>query len=1200
MKRMYSILAIVGLFLATGLSSPAFALTADDFFVKLVSSKADITFGEAIFEIQNPTLTSASLSKTNFGNTIVKGLSASKDLGVTYYIEQSVSKSKADLSCLLVANGTHVNSSTKYSEVCTKATINYVETSWQPLESGFTFSGLQTYRIKAVVKYEAKLGFNSRDWIPTFTFGGQTYSQNKWAWFNTSWNSRVNVTLNTARIWDLVEANESFFNITRSNANGTDIRVVECTSNTVSNYQPLTAFGGTHWWNNTNVSDWSAKGDNNWTLFRITNTSETCYSIYFNNTNATDASVEILNREDDFESYVIGATAKGFNSAVLGVCGGALPTVRTLNDGTKGYGNDTNLACAEYVANRNFTSAMTAVLEANNTPNSGTAEFIQGKLRPNSGSSYGIRIRDSPDPLDTQIFSVGGDGLLATGAYLNSASPFNLTFLLNGTNGTTIRYFVGFNTTSYATAVGDDFTEGDVFRNAFGIAGGRSRALRQFRLYALEILPYAAANLTISPVEYVAAANAAPTVTINFPTNATFLSNNLTINWTVTDDFNITMNCWRTLDGTETNLGATINGTTNTSFSGELSQAQHSVTITCQDQAASPVNGTASVTFSILHWKENFQNFETVVYETNTTTFNLTVQVAGNVQNITANFTYNNSIYNASQFKPNSTLFVFNSTFAIPLMDLNGTTQLFNWTYYITYFNSSNTTIQASNTTSQTVRWAYFINGTLSIPASALEGSSIIFSANISTILNIATLTQVNLSFNQTNTPMVQVNSSSGLKQYNLTVTMPLISSLSQNFVWNATLFVTFGGVTKTRLSATSPTQTVQQVNLVLCNSTQLRAYNFTYFNEELNEKMTSINLTANAYRFEASFNVFLNTPNDIGTKNFVFNLSSSNSYVICLQPDSASFKANADIRYLNETSFSTRFHFLRFNNITNSTTFLRLYLLDNSFSSPIRFIIREADGISPAGNVVVRAMRQYIENNSFETVAMGLTDSEGKAFTFLKMNTVFHKFRLERDGVVLREITQGVLGGSDVSLGLELIFSLNPQPLAEPFLYLTRITKLCTSNVTTSIVTCTFNDTSISATKFTLTVQKFGSLKWTQLCQQSVSAAAGSLTCNVSSSGNGTYYYWLFAQFPKTNLLVDSNSFTVGKTQLFGTNGLIAAAFLIMVLAFLGIFNPSVSIIMGVLGMIISVWIGLLDVSIGALVGIIIVAGIVVIKNRA
>jgi len=689
--------------------------------------------------------------------------------------------------------------------------------------------------------------------------------------------------------------------------------------------------------------------------------------------------------------------------------------------------------------------------------------------------------------------------------------------------------------------------------------------------------------------------NAPPVVTINYPTNTTILASNITMNWTVSDDLTATLTCWRYLDGVQKYTGSIANGTTTNEFMNNVSIGSHNVSVTCQDGA--PANTTSTTYFSVLHWNETNQTFSNPVYETNLTSFNITLGVAGNVANITGNLTYNNTIYPATTTAVGST-FVLNVTnLRVPLVETNNTVKNFNWSYVVAYTNGTNTSAQTSTNYNHSVYWAYYITSIAS-PTTALELDNVTFNTTVATQLQVATLS-TNTTFNGTAYTTSVVANSSTQRNYSTSIIMPNPPASSTLYVWNSTLYVSYGNQSFARASSNSNI-TVKQMVLALCvGNATLPAFNFTFYTEEDDKIVNATNLSSTANKFEATFWAFKS--GSTFQRNYTFNLSGNVSYPICLEHNETSFLVDAHIRYYN-TSYSTRNYFLENYTVDNVTDNISLYLLETTLSSPISFEIRESNGINPAASVVIQALRFYPDKNVYRIVAMALTDGDGKGFSYLKMNTVFHKFKLYRDGEFKREIEQGVLGGADVAAGLTLTYSLTVTSLAEIMEIYEQVVGSCTSNNATAIVTCTYADSSTHLQTMYLTVQRLSNVSWTAICTNSSITDNGTLTCDASGGGNGTYYYWLYGKFASSSLLtikIADGSFYVGQLNIFGTAGLLFSAILIIALVMIGSFNPIVTIFMGITGLVASSILGMLDISLAALVGIIIVGIIIAIKSR-
>lgn len=510
---------------------------------------------------------------------------------------------------------------------------------------------------------------------------------------------------------------------------------------------------------------------------------------------------------------------------------------------------------------------------------------------------------------------------------------------------------------------------------------------------------------------------------------------------------------------------------------------------------------------------------------------------------------------------------------------------------FANYYNETN----ISSTNPQNVTWSYWINSLSESPDPMSEDSTTNLTQNIFNTLKVAT-TYVNVTFNSSIYQATFLTNTSTNETWYKSITIGLINASQVNYTYNATLYVSYGGNTFLRQSQIG-NFTVIAMNLSTCGVNATRAFNFTFYREETDLPTNEIAIDAN--NFEATFIVYKNGSSL--NRNYTFKLNGSNYYEICISPNFTTFLTDAHIRYFN-TSYSTRNYFLENYTVDNKTDNISLYLLETTLSSPISFEIRESNGINPAASVVIQALRFYPDENVYRIVAMALTDGDGKGFSYLKMNTVFHKFKLYRDGEFKREIEQGVLGGADVAAGLTLTYSLTVTSLAEIMEIYEQVVGSCTSNNATAIVTCTYADSSTHLQTMYLTVQRLSNVSWTAICTNSSITDNGTLTCDASGGGNGTYYYWLYGKFASSSLLtikIADGSFYVGQLNIFGTAGLLFSAILIIALVMIGSFNPIVTIFMGITGLVASSILGMLDISLAALVGIIIVGIIIAIKSR-
>lgn len=469
-------------------------------------------------------------------------------------------------------------------------------------------------------------------------------------------------------------------------------------------------------------------------------------------------------------------------------------------------------------------------------------------------------------------------------------------------------------------------------------------------------------------------------------------------------------------------------------------------------------------------------------------------------------------------------------------------------------------------------------------------------SVSIQSPINITyNITRPNLNFTFTNTSVVtncfySVNNGAN-------ITLPGCSNASGvgNLGFNQfRVWVNFSGA----YNFSEVNYTLNYLNMSRCNGINTNlVLNFTYRYEETDTLANDFRDNGNV--FEATFNTYDYALPSILT-NFTFNLTNSSYYDICVS-NVAQFTTDTTIRYYN-TSYSTRFYYLdRYNASGSAAQNISLFLLGNSDSSPVSFEIRESDGVTGANDVIIYADRFYTTQNAYKTVSSARTDSDGNAFTYLKMNTVEYRIRLFRNGTLENTIGKSVFGG-DAAVGLTRAYTLAATVITDIVNFWLKTLYGCTVSNTTAIVTCVYDDPTNNLNQMFLTVAINATFNPVRICQTSSTAVQDVLTCNLSSSGNGTYFYWLQGKYGADNTphVIDSGSFTIGLNIPFGREGLIFAVFLIIAMSMLGSYNPTVTIFMGIIALVISVGMGFVVVGASALVGIIIVGFIAAYKQRS
>lgn len=192
------ILFLATLIYAASLPSPP---TADDVFVRLIDNRADITSGESIFEVDSPE-SNFDLGNLSFEFNKAKGNQISS---YKKYVNITVLIQKQNITSVFVQKNCSVASA--YDCNFYNHTITFFNTTgegWEPLEGEYLLDKGEMRKVKLAATWKASLGEQAIDWIPVLALkkekfdlsADQNIKQSKWAWFNTTFNNRINISIN--------------------------------------------------------------------------------------------------------------------------------------------------------------------------------------------------------------------------------------------------------------------------------------------------------------------------------------------------------------------------------------------------------------------------------------------------------------------------------------------------------------------------------------------------------------------------------------------------------------------------------------------------------------------------------------------------------------------------------------------------------------------------------------------------------------------------------------------------------------------------------------------------------------------------------------------------------------------------------------------------------------------------------------------
>jgi hypothetical protein len=181
-------------------------ISKDSVFTNLIYNKADITGGEPLFIIKNPTASQITVNKTNF----IIDLETSKGVIYNLQIFRNITENKTiteeinvnrlrPITCIDIAEN---NCEELYNELVN--ITRYVDYEYEEIKE-FTLEKGTTSVIKIVANWKANQRI-SIDWKPSIKIGALTIKRDDWAWWNTSWGYSRKITFNVTQ--DIEDIND--------------------------------------------------------------------------------------------------------------------------------------------------------------------------------------------------------------------------------------------------------------------------------------------------------------------------------------------------------------------------------------------------------------------------------------------------------------------------------------------------------------------------------------------------------------------------------------------------------------------------------------------------------------------------------------------------------------------------------------------------------------------------------------------------------------------------------------------------------------------------------------------------------------------------------------------------------------------------------------------------------------------------------
>ena len=654
-------------------------------------------------------------------------------------------------------------------------------------------------------------------------------------------------------------------------------------------------------------------------------------------------------------------------------------------------------------------------------------------------------------------------------------------------------------------------------------------------------------------------------VTISHPSNATYYLTSITPEYTAISYTNSTFNCSIYYDTTFEETISTTNNTLTTGSSKTLQMGSHSVNVTCTDGAG---EFDDIVYFTMLDYGVTDETYLTPVYETNSTTFTLQVNTSSRIDYVNASLKYDDVWYNTTGTQTGS-IWDFDYTLNVPLIQTNNTNITFNWNYNATYTNT--TVVEVSNTAyDQTVWFSFWFDAFTCSSSDLLEGDAFTCTGNINKVIDNGDYEGV--------TEWDSTNSTATITEYatyiesQISLTAPPVNTTTD---YNATTYANVTYNSNTRLMSYSPyTISVYPMQLTTNCSGAAQTLIFNSYEETNATTGPAIEL-----------DIYFTTYNGGLSKNFNFSLPANTTHIICLNPQWGSIDIDMESVYSNSSyGYATRAYFLENTTLTNSSQTINLYSHYTSDTDDITFTVRGVDNL-PKPGIIVQINRWFVGEGVYRLVAMGRSDDNGNMIIPLKKAAdVWYQFILVDEGIVLNTYSQMTL--TDTSLTLYTSSSSSEGY----YDYYDNIAFSCT-NVTLGdqlTLSCTVSDTSNTVQNYQLKIRKLFAITNVTVCTNNLSTASGTLTCTIANYTNAQYGWTLKATFGGTisNPEIILTQGTIGPdTTLIFTDSfaIFLSAILVLGLTGIGVVTTQSSaggVIGATTGLMISILLGMIDLG--------------------
>lgn len=404
---------------------------------------------------------------------------------------------------------------------------------------------------------------------------------------------------------------------------------------------------------------------------------------------------------------------------------------------------------------------------------------------------------------------------------------------------------------------------------------------------------------------------------------------------------------------------------------------------------------------------------------------------------------------------------------------------------------------------------------------------------------------------------------------FSATVNIPSINSqINNTFYWS---FVTNLGTH----NSTTNTQTVNDLQIDNCTTNTIQILNYTFYNED-----TRVQLNASTANISA--NLYLKFSSDFSGTSYIYfaNNTNTNPIKVCISTSLANgtnYRVDSTIQY-SATGFVTEYHIIQNTTLNTTVQPLSYNLYDLVTTSSQEFLITYKDSnFNAVSGALITLTRQYLELGQFLPVEIAETDTDGRTIEHFVLNDQVYTIYVRKNNQLLSTFENIRVYCSSAITDCKLnLFEPGTSSNTASFINYRNSITSTEYNRTTRVYAVQYLTTDSSSKTFNLTIIKADNYGTTILCSQQALSYAGTLSCTIPSSTNGTAIARMTVDGEP--LFTDSFSITSLLDSDLNPIRFLFAFILVATLPLMGIGSGVMTIVFGLLGLVAAGMFALID----------------------